>query len=269
MYKNYWEMEYNPFQPKNNLKETNTFESKDFINAKKRLEHLNKLGGIGLLTGISGTGKTYALKEFADNLNPSLYKIVYIPLSTVTVLEFYKSLAYGLDLNPPSRKVDIFNAIQERLINLSSDQSKQCVIIIDEAQYLRTGILNDLKLLLNFEMDSKNYASLVLAGQPLLNNILSKKVHEALKQRIVMNYNFQGISKEEGKKYILDKIKESGVYHKIITESALEAIVSSGNGAIRKINSMVDKCLFIGSISNVKMINTDIVMEAQNEIELI
>jgi len=118
-------------------------------------------------------------------------------------------------------------------------------------------------------MDSKNYASLILAGQPLLNNILSKKVHEALKQRIVMNYTFQGISKEEGKKYILDKIKESGVYHKIITDSALEAIVSSGNGAIRKINSMVDKCLFIGSISNVKMIDTDIVMEAQNEIELI
>jgi type II secretory pathway predicted ATPase ExeA len=269
MYKNYWSMAYNPFQKNNGESSVKLFNSKDYINAKARLEHLNKLGGIGLLTGLSGTGKTYTLKKFAEDLNPSLYKVVYIPLSTVTVLEFYKSLAYGLDLDPPGRKVDIFNAIQQRLMSLVKDRNMRCVIIIDEAQYLQTGILNDLKLLLNFEMDSKDYATLILTGQPLLNNILTKKVHEALKQRIVMNYNFIGIDKEEGKKYILDKLKESGVYEQIITDGALEAIVSSGNGAIRKLNSMVDKCLFVGSISNAKMIDTDIVMNAQNELELI
>jgi len=269
MYKNYWEMEYNPFQKNNAEKRIKTFNSSDYINAKARLEHLNKLGGIGLLTGYSGTGKTYVLKDFADSLNPSLYKVVYIPLSTVTVLEFYKSLAYGLDLDPPNKKVDIFRVIQERIMTLVKDRGQTCLIIIDEAQYLQTGILNDLKILLNFEMDSRNYAAFILAGQPLLNNILTKKVHEALKQRIIMNYNFQGITHEEGKKYISEKLKECGVYNQIITEGALEAIVSSGNGSIRKINSMVDKCLFIGSISNSKMIDTDIVMNAQNEIELI
>ena len=269
MYKNYWEMEYNPFQKNNGEKEIKTFNSSDYINANARLEHINKLGGIGLLTGHSGTGKTYALKNFTDKLNPSLYKVVYIPLSTVTVLEFYKTLAYGLDLDPPNKKVDMFKAIQERIINLVKDRGQTCLIIIDEAQYLQTDILNDLKLLLNFEMDSKDYVSFILVGQPLLNNVLTKKVHEALKQRIVMNYNFQGITHEEGKKYIEEKLKECGVYNQIITDGALEAIVSSGNGSIRKINTMVDKCLFIGSISNSKMIDTDIVMNAQNEIELI
>lgn len=269
MYKTYWSMEYNPFQKNNGEKRIKTFESSDYINAKARLEHLNKLGGIGLLTGPSGTGKTYALKEFTGSLNASLYKVVYIPLSTVTVLEFYKSLAYGLDLDPPNKKIDIFNAIQERIISLVKDRNQTCVIIIDEAQYLQTGILNDLKLLLNFEMDSKDYAVVILSGQPIINSILTKKVHEALRQRIVMNYNFSGITQEEGKKYIIEKLKECGVFNPIITDGALEAIVSSGNGSIRKINSMVDKCLFIGSISNSKIIDTDIVMNAQNEIELI
>ena len=269
MYKTYWSMEYNPFQKNNGEKRIKTFESSDYINAKARLEHLNKLGGIGLLTGPSGTGKTYTLKKFTDSLNASLYKVVYIPLSTVTVLEFYKSLAYGLDLDPPNKKIDIFNAIQERIISLVKDRNQTCVMIIDEAQYLQTGILNDLKLLLNFEMDSKDYAVVILSGQPIINNILTKKVHEALRQRIVMNYNFSGITQEEGKKYIIEKLKECGVFDPIITDGALEAIVASGNGSIRKINSMVDKCLFIGSISNSKMIDTDIVMNAQNEIELI
>lgn len=55
--------------------------------------------------------KTYSLKEFAKKLNLYLYKIVYIPLSALTVLEFYKSLSYGLDLYPPNKKVDIFKSV--------------------------------------------------------------------------------------------------------------------------------------------------------------
>ena len=59
------------------------------------------------------------------------------------------------------------------------------------------------------------------------------------------------------------------MYEPIITDSGLEAIVSSGSGSIRKINAIADKCLFIASINKSKMIDTDIVMSAQNEIELI
>ena len=269
MYKSYWAMEYNPFEKNNKSRENSVYRTMDFTNSTARLEHLNKLGGIGLFTGLPGTGKTFSLREFANNLNPNLYKVVYIPLSTVTVLEFYKSLAYGLDLDPPNKKVDIFKAIQERIKILSKDKRITPVIIVDESQYLKTGIFNDIKLLLNFDMDSKNYAVFILAGQPLLNNILSKQVHEALKQRIVINYNFSGISKEESKEYIKTKLSDCGVHTDIFEDNALEAISSYGNGSIRKINTIVAKCLLIGSMEKARSIDTEIVMSAQNEIELI
>ena len=51
-------------------------------------------------------------------------------------------------------------------------------------------------------MDSKDCFSLVLIGQPMLNNILEKQIHEALKQRIIINYNFDGISEDESIEYI-------------------------------------------------------------------
>ena len=50
---------------------------------------------------------------------------------------------------------------------------------------------------MNFEMDSKNYFSLILVGHPILNDILNKNVHEAIRQRITISYNFSGISKDE------------------------------------------------------------------------
>lgn len=272
MYKTYWEMEFNPFEKNNsfiNKESITTYETKDYKNAKARLSHLTKIKGIGLFTGLSGTGKTFTLKQFSDGLNKSLYKIVYIPLSTVTVLEFYKALAYGLDLDPSTKKIELFMQIQERIINLSKDKKVTPLILLDEAQYLKTAVLNDLKLLFNFEMDSKNYAVLILAGQPLLNNILSKQVHEALKQRILINYNFEGISKEETKDYIITRLQLSGASPDIFEDNTYEALYGCCNGSIRKLNTIISKCLIIGCINNEKKINTDIVMAAQNEVELI
>ena len=56
----------------------------------------------------------------------------------------------------------MFKQIQERIKQLVKDRKITPVIICDEAQYLRTDILNDLKMIFNFEMDSKDYAVLIL-----------------------------------------------------------------------------------------------------------
>ena len=60
-------------------------------------------------------------------------------------------------------------------------------------------------------MDSKNYAILILSGQPLLNSVLLKQIHDALKQQIVINYNYEGISKDEVNGYISSILKLCGI----------------------------------------------------------
>jgi len=130
MYKAYFGMEFNPFDKTGSLKVP--FESGDFKEATSRLEHLKDIKGIGLFTGLPGMGKTYTLKQFVDKLNPNLYKVVYIPLSTITVREFYKALAYGLGIEPAQNKVDIFRQIQECIEILSTSKRVTPVIIIDE-----------------------------------------------------------------------------------------------------------------------------------------
>lgn len=267
MFKTYWGMEFNPFSK--DIDEKNAFQSLDFKQASARLEHLKTTKGIGLFTGLSGTGKTFTLRCFASSLNPNLYKVAYIPLSTVTVMEFYRSLAFSLDLEPASKKVDLFKSIQERIISLAKDKRIVPIIIIDEAQYLKTDVLNDIKLLLNFNMDSKNHMIFILNGQPVLNSILSKQVHEALKQRIVINYNFTGISKDELQEYIKSRLELCGVHEPVFNDNAIEAIFSCCSGSTRKLNSIIEKCLFIGAQTNTRNIDTEIVMTAQNELELI
>ena len=76
------------------------------------------------------------------------------------------------------------------------------ILAIDEAQYLNYNILRDLKMLMNHSYDSLNCFSLILVGEPYLNHILDKQVHEALRQRITVHYNYEGLSDQEVPDYI-------------------------------------------------------------------
>ena len=88
----------------------------------------------------------------------------------------------------------MFEAIQKQLYYLFKEKRQPLILAIDEAQYLSTGILNDIKILMNHDYDSLNCFTLILCGEPHLNHILMKPVHEALRQRIVVHYNYGGLS---------------------------------------------------------------------------
>jgi type II secretory pathway predicted ATPase ExeA len=267
MVTSYWEFQFDPFSKSAACK--TPFESGDFKQASARLKHLHEIKGIGLFTGAAGSGKTFTLKNFADSLNPSLFKTVYLPLSTVTVLEFFRAVALALGIDPPYKKIDLFNAIQERILSLSKDKRITTVIMLDEGQYLGNKILNDLKIILNFSMDSENHAVIVISGQAALANTLSMQAHEALAQRVVINYTFSGLSKAETRGYIDSRLKACGSHENIFAENALEALWGCSGGSPRVVNSLAEKCLMIGFQKNAKLIDPEIVMLANNEISLV
>lgn len=98
MFQPFYSLNTTPFTKELDVK--HSFESEAFAEAMGRLEFLKKTRGIGLLTGEPGAGKTFLLRSFASSLPDSLYKVVYFPLSTVTVMDFYRGIASGLGEEP-------------------------------------------------------------------------------------------------------------------------------------------------------------------------
>jgi general secretion pathway protein A len=266
MFKQFYGMSFNPFEK--GLKEKDAYLSKDLKEMISRLEYLDKTRGIALFTALSGVGKTFAIRCFNKKLNNNLTKIIYLSFSTVSSTEFYRQLSLALGLEPSAKKSDMFKAIQEHMDNMLNDKRIHYIIVLDEAQYLNNDILKDFKMLMNFDMDSKDCFSLVLVGQPILNNILEKQIHESLKQRIIINYEFEGLSLEEVKEYIESRLSlvESSI--KIIDENAISAIHGCSSGSIRKMNAILTKALMIGAQHEKKTIDTDIIMAASNELSL-
>ncbi|WP_249536723.1 ATP-binding protein [Serpentinicella alkaliphila] len=110
--------------------------------------------------------------------------------------EFYKHLSSELGLEPMHKKTDNFKNIQAEINRYSIEKRITPVIIIDEANYINNAVLNDLKMLFNFDMDSKDRAVVILVGLPQLNNTLRLVANEPLRQRVTMNYNLDSLGEK-------------------------------------------------------------------------
>ena len=117
---------------------------------------------------------------------------------------------------------------------------------------------------MNFGFDSLNCCTLILCGESHLNDILRKPVHEALKQRITVHYDYNGLDDGEVKEYILHKLKSAGASTSIISDDALSAIHGICQGNPRLIDNLMSDALTIGSQLEMKAINNEVILAAVN-----
>jgi type II secretory pathway predicted ATPase ExeA len=262
MFNSFYGLSFNPFDK--NAKESDCFESRDFREMSSRLGHLTRTRGIGLFTANPGLGKSFALRCFAASLSPNLFEVRYICLSTVSVFDFYKQLCRQLGLDPTGGKTTMFKNVQERILSLYKEQRKPLVLALDEAQYISANVFHDIKMLMNFSYDSLNCFTLILLGEPHLNHILSKPVHEALRQRISIHYTFEGLSDQEVPEYVFHKLKAAGASATIIDLPALAAVNGICQRNPRVIDSLMTDALLFGEQCGKSVIDSEVILAAAN-----
>lgn len=263
MYKSFYSLAREPFSK--DMRKEDAFLSTSYQEAWNGLEYLQNSKGIGIVIGDPGAGKTFTLRTFKDSLNPSLYHVVYFPLSTGGVMDFYRGLAYGLGEEPKFRKVDLFRQIQQGIQRMDQERKVTPVFILDEMHMAKDAFLQDLAILFNFHMDSSNPFILILAGLPHLKTRLNLNHHRPLAQRIIMRYQIQSLSKDDVYTYIEHHLKLAGSKMPIFTASALEAIALRSQGWPRVINKLTINCLLYGSQLKKEQIDEEIVRMAAEE----
>ena len=268
MFKSYYGFSKNPFD-KQQILEKEAFISRDHKEMVARLNYLKDTRGIGVFTAAPGQGKTFALRCFAKSLDNNLFDLKYIPLSTVTTMEFYRQICFAMNLEPLFKKHDMFKAIQDRLYYLYKEKRRPLLLAIDEAHELNPGILKDLKMLTNHEYDSLSCFSLILIGEPRLAQILNKPVNEALRQRIVIHYNFEGLSDDNVIDYLKHKFSLAGAGSNILGEGTMPAIISHCHGNPRILDSLMTEALTLGAQLDKQVLDTEVIMASINNLALI
>lgn len=233
---------------------------------KYGVEH-NK--GLVVLTGEVGTGKTTTLRstiqQFGEEVLP-----VYMFNPFLTASEFFQQFVEGLGLGIPqsSSKPDVLATLGEFLA-LRHSRGLRTVLIIDEAHGLPSPVLEEIRLLLNFETNSEKLLQMILCGQPELQAVLNRPNLRQLKQRISLRCEIKPLSPFEVSKYIRFRLKVAGAERVDLFDSEATALIGRvSQGIPRVINNICDNALLYGYSASLEEINRDCIEEVIESLDL-
>lgn len=231
-----------------------------------RLGHLLELRGIGLVTGEAGSGKTTLCRKVVSALHTGLYRVFYVPLSTGNAMDMYKSIAWELGLPTERSRAALYRVIRAEVTRLCLEAKIRPVLIVDEAQHLRSEVLEELRLLTNYEMDSQNRLCLLLVGQGELRRRIGMAVHAPLSQRIVVRYHMEGLARDELPAYLAHLLRLAGTELPLFDPSAIEALFQATSGLPRKVNLLAHHALNAAALAKVKAATAEHVQAALVEV---
>jgi len=232
-----------------------------------RLTYCVRTRGFALVTGEVGSGKSTALRALAHQLDPSAYHVLYISQSGLTPRHLYRELCVGMGLRPAFSAADSRRLLVQALWDSYRNQGKQPVIVIDEGHLLSPVMLEEIRFLTNFQMDSASPMALILVGQTELRHRLKLQTFEAIAQRVSIRYHLAGLTEQETKEYVLHHMKVAGASRPIFSDEALSLIYHHSKGIPRRINNLCTTCLIDGYFQEKPIIDEVTVRRAAQEFE--
>jgi general secretion pathway protein A len=148
----------------------------------------------------------------------------------------------------------------ERFLRDTMQDGKHVVIAVDEAQLINDeSVFEELRLLLNYQTETKFLLTLILCGQPELREKLDS--NKQFSQRIALSYRLQPLDFEETRKYVLHRLMVAGLEENIFDEKALELLFERSGGIPRWINNIANMSMLAAFSKGVKLISPELVAE--------
>lgn len=244
-----------------------------FYSAKHREAYNHLLYGIRerkgfvQLTGEVGAGKTTLCRALLEQLDDR-YSTALILNPLMSAEELIRTIAmeFGLPVNGLDR-LDILAVINQFLLN-QVERGRESVLIIDEAQDLTEELLEQVRLLSNFETDNRKLLQIVLLGQPELRDRLNSPRLRQLRQRITVRYHLKPLTQDEVKNYVRHRIHVSGGNGTPrFTHAAFWRLYRYTKGIPRLVNAVCDKALLAGFVEQQSRIGFRLVGRAVRELE--
>lgn len=260
MYKEYWRFQKKPFE--NTPDPLFLYHSEEYEEAFARLMYAvtNKKGG-ALLTGEYGAGKTLLSRTIINSLTEDKYEIALITNPNFPPEQLVSEILYQLGSENINKdmKIDGVHAFND-LLYKNYELNKNTIIIIDEAQLIEdTRMFEEIRLLLNFQLNDQFLLTLILMGQPELKLKVAKIPQ--FKQRISISYHLIGLSEKEVSKYIKHRLTIAGTSSDIFKKECFSPIYSYSKGIPRVINNICDLALFIGFNKKIDAIDKATIMK--------
>jgi type II secretory pathway predicted ATPase ExeA len=202
--------------------------------------------GIAILYGPPGVGKSISLRRFKAELDERRYDLYYLYNLRITTTGFLRSLCRILALPVLYHQADLFDSISTFLAQYEERNRKHPI---------SDPLLELLRLLGNFAMDSEDRFSFILSGSQRLALKLKQPQNEAFRQRIVFSHSLRSFSIDDARNYIRFHMERSEGPKDLFTDEAIQLIFQMAKGLPRVINQIALQAIIRAAVRHVDNID--------------
>jgi type II secretory pathway predicted ATPase ExeA len=218
----------------------------------------------GAVIAPAGAGKSLVLRALTSILPPARYSCHYIKVTDLSSRDLWREIAFAVGAKPVGIFPALVRSIQEHFDSSFNDNGLRQVILVDEAHDLRPKALSLLKIMTNYDMDSRLVVSVILAGQPSLKNMLYRPGMEEVRRRLAHCGELRLLSRDETKRYIEHRIHVAGGTKVPFDDSAIEAIFEMSRGNLGAIDQLAGKSLEIADKEKHQVVDSNDAVQARN-----
>jgi type II secretory pathway predicted ATPase ExeA len=223
-------------------------------------------GGLSLITGEIGCGKTMLAQALADGLVDSPCDVITLPYPKVTPMQMLATVACGLGIeSPPRGKLDVIVALRDRL-RAQHAAGRRPVVVVDEAQLATPSLLEEIRLLTNFEDRQDKHLHVVLLGQPELRDRVRKRPQ--IDQRVSLRFHVEPMEAEDVGGYVAHRLRVAGRKSgAIFTPDALRVLAERSGGVPRRVNTLATQGLFVGAMRRLPEVDEQLMTDVADDQE--
>jgi general secretion pathway protein A len=224
--------------------------------------------GFVLLTGEVGTGKTTLINKLLEWLRLQQVATAFVFNSRLNTTQFldYMMADFGIPCDSKAK-----SQVLLRLYNWLLDRyraGETAVLIVDEAQNLTEEVLEEIRMLTNFETFTEKLLQIVLVGQPELEHKLRQPQLRQLRQRLTLRAKTHPLTIEETRAYIQQRLRIAGAAQEIFEPEALIAIHRYSMGIPRVVNLLCEHCLVSAFVDQHRIIGPNVVDTVARDFDL-
>lgn len=200
--------------------------------------------GFIALTGEVGTGKTTILRTLMGHLDHGKYRNALILNSHLSRVQLLSNICSEFEIHVKHKNSAGYLDALNRFLLDQNTQGKTVVLVIDEAQNLKTDVLEQVRLISNLETERDKLIQIILAGQPEFNDILKRHDLRQLNQRIMIRSNLSPMDLLDTTEYIRHRLKLAGGRNpELFSKDAIKKIFRFSRGFPRLINVVCEQAL--------------------------
>ena len=257
MFEDFYGFERTPFT--RNIPTDQLYQSLILEETLGRLQYAADRQMFAVVTGDCGTGKTTAIRRFRDILDSSKFSVMYLADSKLTPRHFYKGLLEQLGCEAKFYRGDAKRQLHKEIELMQGIHKLRPVVIVDEAHLLDREMLEEVRFLLNFKMDSQSPMALILVGQSELWEKFQLQAYAAIRQRIDIQCRLNHYDRAQMGEYVHRHLDYAACDKEIFSDAALDEIFKYSSGSARLINKLCTHCLLYGAQNGRRIIDDHMV----------